>query len=93
MHTYTAQQALRMFERLMRPIRAAHDMAYAVDSHYDGGEFSGPAIARAEEEHERRVLALVRLRTGHNRRALLAAEWEAYDRHLSAMQAKCLPHH
>lgn len=93
MQTFTAQQALRMFERLMAPIRRAYDEAYAVDSQFDGGEFSGPAIARAEYEHERRIYALVRRRTGYDRSALMAAEWEAYDRHLSAMRAKCLPHH
>lgn len=44
-----------VLSRLAR-INKSHEEAYAHDSHYDGGEFSGPALARSQSRDTRAVM-------------------------------------
>lgn len=63
-YQFTAKQAARIYNRLMRPISRHFDQAYVADSQYDGGEWSCQAIGEAEDDEQVRVLKMVSNRTG-----------------------------
>jgi hypothetical protein len=65
--------AVRAYQRIMRPITQAMDMAAAMDAGFDAGEWSASAHDRMFEDEEARVIDVVTSRFGIDRRDLMNA--------------------
>lgn len=62
MQVFTATQAVRAVDRLLRPSREANELGRIADAGFDGGEFSGPWHNQKEYEEEQHALHLVSAR-------------------------------
>lgn len=65
--------AVRAYTRLMTDWQHEAYQYEACDRHFDGGEWSGPAWGRLEEEVQKKYLALVANRFGHEEAMVEAA--------------------
>lgn len=63
-HIEINMPAIRAFRRVWYPLAEDHMLAAHYDKGFDGGEFSGPAHATAEDKDRQRVLAMVAGRFG-----------------------------
>jgi hypothetical protein len=75
--------AVRAYQRIMRPITEAMDMAAAMDAEFDGGEWSSSAHDRLFEDEEARVIDLVTNRFGIERHELMNALYAHTNREYS----------
>lgn len=78
--------ALRALRRLADSNAAAYAFAFELDSQFDGGEFSGPAIADAFWRDQDRLVQLVASRFGCDPRELDRALFLDSHDHFRATQ-------
>lgn len=78
---FTVQQAVRMYNRLMKPVWEGHELSVQADTAFDAGEWSAGFISERLEEQEDHVFVLVCDRTGITRARMVEEMYRQEQEH------------
>lgn len=78
---FTVQQAVRMYNRMMRPVFDDYEVSFVADTAYDGGEFSGPILSDMLEQKEDHIFSVITDRTGITRARMVEEMYRQEQEH------------